>query len=110
MRENMIQSSDQINHYNLTRQSYRRASQRAWLMLGGFVLCILLGITGGILLWPTYSHAFTLYLKWQDALVGCSWCVALVSLGGCILVLRFLHALRQGYCGPMLILEGKSKL
>src|SRR5258707_2925233 len=108
--ENMTQSSNQIYHYSLTHQSYQRTSRRAWLMLGGFVLCILLGITSGILLWPTYSHAFTPYLKWQDALVGCSWCVALVSLGGCILVLRFLHALRQGYRGPMLILEDKSKL
>lgn len=106
----MTQSSKQIYHYRLTRQSYQRTSWLAWLLLSGFLCCIVLGITGGVLLLPTYSHAFTLYLKWQDALVACSWCVALVSLGGCILVLRFLYALRQGYQGPMLTLEDKQQL
>jgi len=106
----MTQSGNPIYHYHLTRQSYQRTSLLAWLMLGGFLLCALLGITGGMLLWPTYSHEFTLYLKWQDALVAGSWCVALVSLGGCVLVLRFLHALHQGYQGPMLTLEDKNKL
>lgn len=106
----MTQSGNQIYHYRLTRQSYQRTSKLAWLMLSGFLLCVLLGITGGILLWPTYTHEFTFYLKWQDALVGGSWCVALVSLGGCVLVLRFLHALHRGYQGPMLTLEGKDKL
>jgi hypothetical protein len=111
----MAQSSDQLSqqrtyHYSLTRQSYQHASWLAWLMFGVFLLCVGLGITGGILLWPTYTHEFTFYLKWQDALVACSWCVALVALGGCILVQRFLHALRQGYRGPALSLEDKHKL
>lgn len=106
----MTQSSDQLYHYRLTRQAYLRTCRLAWLMLSGFLLCVLLGISGGLLLLPTYSHEFTLYLKWQDALVGCSWCVALVSIGGCILVLRFLYALRQGYQGPTITLEGKQKL
>lgn len=106
----MGQSSDQVYHYRLTRQSYLSTCRRAWLMCLGFLLCILLGSAGAILLWPTYTHEFTLYLKWQDALVACSWCITLVSLGGCILVLRFLHALRRGYQGPMLTLEGRHKL
>ncbi|MGH2510176.1 MAG: hypothetical protein ACRDHZ_22590, partial [Ktedonobacteraceae bacterium] len=59
---------------------------------------------------PTYTHNFTLYLKWQDALVASGWCVTLVSLGGCVLVLRFLYALRQGYAAGMLMLEDGNKL
>lgn len=103
-------SSTQIYQYRLARRSYQRTSLLSWLMFSGFLLCVGLGTSGGLLLWPTYTHEFTFYLKWQDALVGCSWCVALVSLGGCILVARFLHALRCGYQGSMLILEGKHKL
>jgi hypothetical protein len=106
----MTQASNQIHHYHMTRQSYQRTSRLAWLMFGGFLLCVLLGVSGGLLLWPTYSHEFTLYLKWQDALVACSWCLALVSLGGCILVQRFLYALRRGFRDSMLILEGRHKL
>ncbi|HEX7737866.1 MAG TPA: hypothetical protein VF458_23660, partial [Ktedonobacteraceae bacterium] len=106
----MTQSSDQIYRYNLTRQAYQRTSRLAWLMCAGFVLCLLLRLSGGILLWPRYTHEFTFYLKWQDALVAAGWVLALVSLGGCVLVLRFIHALRMGYQGPMLTLENKNKL
>ncbi|HEY0754361.1 MAG TPA: hypothetical protein VGD98_10395 [Ktedonobacteraceae bacterium] len=106
----MTQSSEQLYCYNMTRQAYQRISRLAWLMCCGFLLCLLLGLTGGIVLWPLYSHEFTFYLKWQDALVACGWCVALVSLGGCVLILRFLYALRQGYQGSMLTLENKNKL
>lgn len=99
-------ASDHIFVYRLTQQAYRRAIRLGWLMLGGFVLCVVAGVIGGLLLWPTYTHEFTPYLKWQDALVACCWCVALVALGGSLLVLRFFYALRQGYRVAMLTLEG----
>lgn len=106
----MEQSIHKSYQFRLASQAYRRISLQAWLLCGGFLLCTLLGVTGGYFLWPTYNHAFTLYLKWQDALVACCWCVALVSLGGCILTLRFLYALRKGYQEAMLIIDGKNKL
>lgn len=106
----MAESPEKRYQFNLARQSYIRTSILAWLMCGAFLLCALLGTAGGFLLWPTYLHGFTLYLKWQDALVACCWCVALVSLGGCVLMLRFLYALRGGYKQGMLILDGKNKL
>jgi hypothetical protein len=106
----MAQSSNDIYQFHLAPQAYKRTSRRAWLMCSAFLLCVLLGLAGGFLLWPTYTHGFTFYLKWQDALVASCWCIALVSLGGCILVLRFIHALRCGYREGMLTLEGKDRL
>ena len=94
----------------LAPQAYRRTRMLAWLLGGAFLLCALLGVVAATLLWPTYTHGFTLYLKWQDALVASSSCIALVSLGGCVLVCRFLHALRQGYLHCMLMLEDGNRL
>jgi len=106
----MVETGEKSYQFHLAPQAYRAIRRRAWLLLSGFLLCALLGASGALLLWPTYTHEFTLYLKWQDALVASGWCVALVSLGGCILVLRFLYALRRGYQGAMLTLEGKNRL
>jgi len=108
--ESMRQSAENITQFYLARQAYRRTSNLAWLMLGAFVLLALAGIVGSALLWPTYTHGFTLYLKWQDALLTSCWCLSLVSIGGCILVLRFLAALRHGYIHGMLSLEGNNRL
>ncbi|HEU5383278.1 MAG TPA: hypothetical protein VFV38_48375 [Ktedonobacteraceae bacterium] len=106
----MVQSTQNVYRFALARQAYTRTSGLTWLMGGGFLLCALLGSVGALLLWPTYTHEFTLYLKWQDALVASCWCITLVSLGGCVLVLRFLHALRQGYKRGMLTLEAGNTL
>jgi len=51
---------------------------------------------------PTYSHAFTPYLKWQDALVALCGFILLDSLWGCALIIRFLWTLRAGYKQEML--------
>jgi hypothetical protein len=106
----MAQFPEHIYQFHLAGQAYKRTCRQAWLLCSAFLLCILLGITGGCLLLPTYTHEFTFYLKWQDALVACCWCIVLVSLGGCILVLRFLHALRRGYREAMLVLEDGNRL
>lgn len=106
----MVQPTNTVYQFDMARQAYRHTSGLAWLMCAAFLVCVLLGCAGGLLLWPTYTHEFTLYLKWQDALVASCWCVSLVSLGGCILVLRFLHALRQGYKWGVLALEAGNKL
>src|SRR5260370_30806158 len=106
----MLQSIKTRYQFDLARQAYRRTSGLGWLMCAAFFLCMLLFGVGSLLLWPTYTHDFTLYLKWQDALLASLWCVVLVSLGGCVLVLRFLHALRQGYKAGMLALEDGNKL
>jgi hypothetical protein len=65
-------------------------------------------ITLGILLGGTYAHNFTLYLKWQDALLLLSWFIALMALGGIVLVVRFLYALHKGYTQSMITLVGNT--
>jgi hypothetical protein len=105
----MAESTNHTQFY-LARQAYRRTSLLAWLMSGGFLLCVLFGIIASSLLWPTYTHGFTLYLKWQDAILLSFWCISLVSFGGCILMGRFLFALRGGYKDGMLAFDGKNTL
>lgn len=94
----------------LAPQAYTRTRLLAWLLCAAFLLCALLGVVVAALLWPTYTHGLTPYLKWQDALVASSGCVTLVSLGGCVLALRFLHALRQGFLHGVLTLEDGNRL
>lgn len=96
--------------FDLSNQAHIRTNSLAWLLGVAFLLCALVGSVAALLLWPTYTHDFTLYLKWQDALVASSWCLTVVSLGGCILVLRFLYALHQGRTAGMLTLENGNRL
>lgn len=96
--------------FHLDRREYQRTRLLAWLLGCAFFLCALLGSAVALWLWPTYTHDFTFYLKWQDALVASGWCVTLVSCGGCVLVLRFLYALRRGNAAGVLVLEGGERL
>lgn len=96
--------------FYLHHSPYKRTRLLAWLLilasLAIAVVCAVLAIG----LWPTYSHEFTLYLKWQDALLATLWYVVLILLGGSILVARFLHALRAGYYRGMLLLQDDATL
>jgi len=83
--------------------------------MGGLFFCVLIGcacvaIAVGILLWKSYPHDFTLYLKWQDALLGLSWFIAFIALEGAVLVVRFLHALHAGYTQGMVTLVEESAI
>ncbi len=106
----MAQSVESIIRFSLARHSYWRIRLKAWCILGAYVLCAFLGASGGLWLWPTYPHNFTIYLKWQDALVWGCWCLTVVSLIGCTLVARFLYALRQGHRHSMLLLRAGNIL
>ena len=104
----MIQSAADTYFYRLKRTSYVRICLVAWLLVAGSLVCALLCIIAGLGLLPTYTHTFTLYLKWQDALLATLWFTALLALGGSVLVLRFLYALRAGYREGMLTLKGDT--
>jgi hypothetical protein len=86
----------------LARAPYLRTFLHSSLLLGVFLMCGLLAAVLGAWLWPTYSHAFTPYLKWQDVLVASCWYLALLSVLGCAMALRFLIALHTGYRQGML--------
>lgn len=110
-RENMIQTSDSrqtqpIEHNILaaarpiifypTPQSARRTSLRATLLL---ILALLGSILLALAAWrfePTYTHPFTPYLKWQDALLATLCYGSFILLIASIVLARFQFACRRG--------------
>jgi len=106
----MIQMVKDTYRFDLGQAQYSRVRKLGWLFFVGLVICALAGITGGVMLWQTYLHNFTLYLKWQDALVALCWFVAFASVAGCALITRFFHALYQGRTAGMVTFEGKNTI
>lgn len=106
----MIQTP--VNNYvfYLSRPSYKRMRLLSWLLIGASLAIAFACVVLAIKLWPTYSHAFTPYLKWQDALLASLWYIALLLLGGIVLVARFLYAVHAGYSQGMFILGSDSTL
>jgi hypothetical protein len=106
----MIQPAMDTYRFCLGRSQYKRVRARAWLFFGGFLIVALCSLVLGGLLWKTYTHTFTPYLKWQDALVALLWFVSFIACGGSIAVVRFLCALHAGYHKGMLTLAGDNTL
>lgn len=106
----MIQPAIETYRFFLGRTQYQRVSLRGWLFLGGFLLTSVVAIVLSVLFWNTYTHTFTPYLKWQDALVALLWFIAFATLGGCIIVARFLCAVRAGYTDGMFTLAADNTL
>ena len=106
----MIQTSANNHVFYPSSASYIRIRLLGWLLiLASFTVAFVCAVLA-IRLWPTYSHTFTPYLKWQDALFASFWYIVLLLLGGSVLVARFLYALYAGYHRGMFILEGDSTL
>jgi hypothetical protein len=101
----MIQSAINTYLYRLGRAPYRRTNIWGWLLLSAFLVVAAASAWLGVRLLSTYAHAFTPYLKWQDALVALCWYITFTSLGGCVLIVRFLYALRKGYHKEMLVMS-----
>src|SRR5579859_2274548 len=88
-----------------TRQAIRRNR-----LLATFL--IILTLCGSILLafvayrfWPAYTHPFTPYLKWQDALLASLCYGSIILLVAAIILARFRFACRQGSRQGVLILQ-----
>src|SRR5579864_6613203 len=106
----MIQTSASNHVFYPSRASYVRTRLLGWLLILASLTIAVVCAVLAIRLWPTYSHTFTPYLKWQDALLASFWYSVLLLLGGSMLVARFLYALHAGYYRGMFILEGGSTL
>ena len=102
----MIQTGQDTRQFNLCLSQYKSITTLGWLLIIALLLIASLTITLGIWLWGTYTHTFTLYLKWQDALLSLSWFIAFMALGGSVLVGRFLGAVHKGYTQGMITLVG----
>lgn len=106
----MIQTAANTYVFYPSSASYIRTRLLGWLLiLASFTIAAVFAALA-IRLWPTYSHTFTPYLKWQDALFASCWYIVLLLLGGSILVARFLYALHAGYYRGVFILEGDSTI
>jgi hypothetical protein len=93
----MIQTTGDTASFRLDRAHYVRIRLLAWVLI--CVSLVVAAVTAllGVLFWPTYTHTFTLYLKWQDALLAILWFDSFALVWGSVLVARFLFALHAGY-------------
>ena len=66
-------------------------------MCGVFLLGAIVSFVSGVKVWSTYTHVFTFYLKWQDALVALLLFFSFLTLCGSVLILRFQRAVHVGY-------------
>ncbi len=101
----MLRPVPGIHRFYSGRSAHMRVSMLSALMLANLLVCALLSLLLSSIVLSGYTHDFTPYLKWQDALVTLLWFVAFIALGGSVFVARFLYAL---YCGSkkgMLVLE-----
>ncbi|HEX4205759.1 MAG TPA: hypothetical protein VHZ51_16490 [Ktedonobacteraceae bacterium] len=106
----MAQLAIDTCHFFLGRPQYRRVIARSWLFLGSFLGSAVLALVLSALLWKAYTHTFTPYLKWQDALVALLWFIAFATFGGCVMVVRFQCAVHAGYRQGMFTLTGDNML
>ncbi|GAC1550968.1 MAG: hypothetical protein NVS2B2_00070 [Ktedonobacteraceae bacterium] len=93
----MIQSVSSTHTFYQDRAAYMRTRRLGWLMCGVFLLGAIVSFVLGVKVWGTYTHVFTFYLKWQDALVALLWFFTFLTLCGSVLILRFQYAVRVGY-------------
>lgn len=107
----MLRSASEMYQFNLDERQYLRIRNLSILLIALLLLCAALLIAAGIALWGTYSHSFTPYLKWQDALLAMCWFLGgFVALGTCLLIGRFIHALHSGYQHSMVIMRETSEI
>ncbi len=110
-REKLIaQLAQDTYRFDLGRVQYSRIRTIGLLFFCALIICACIGIAVGLLLWKSYRHDFTPYLKWQDALLSLSWFISFISLGGAVMVVRFLHALHVGYTQGMVTLVKNSTI
>lgn len=107
--ERRLSAARQIVFYP-TRQAIRRNRLQATFL-------IILALCGSILLafavyrfWPTYTHPFTPYLKWQDALLASLCYGSIILMIAAIILARFRFACHQGSRQGILILHPDGSL
>lgn len=96
--------------FRLERKAYKRTLRQGWRWCAGYLGGTALALAGGSLMLPTYTHLWTPYLKWQDALVALLCFIALLGLAGATFVARFLYALHAGHTTGILHIHGKRAI
>jgi hypothetical protein len=98
----MIQPANDMYAFHLPKAPYKRIRLLASFFIAASLLGAAVCAALGVLFWPTYIHRFTPYLKWQDALLATLWYSSFMLLGGSVILIRFLFALRAGRRHSML--------
>ena len=96
--------------FYLSSASFRRTRLLAWLLILASLSLAFACIVFAVRLWPAYTHVFTPYLKWQDALLATLCYLSLILMGASIMVLRFYYAVRAGFHQGMFMQKGSSTL
>jgi hypothetical protein len=96
--------------FYLSHTSYKRTRLLAWILILASITIALACAVLSVRLWSSYTHQFTPYLKWQDALFATLCYLSLVLISGSAMVVRFYYALRAGFYQGMFIQKGGSSL
>jgi len=96
--------------FYLNHASYKRTRLLAWILVLASLTIAIACVVLSIRLWSSYTHIFTPYLKWQDALLATLCYISLILIGGSAMVVRFYYALRAGFYQGMFIQKGGSTL
>ncbi len=94
--------------FYLSYASYKRMRLLAWLLIWASLTIAVAFVALSIRLWPSYTHVFTPYLKWQDALVATICFVSFILIGASAMVVRFYYAVRSGFYEGMFIQKDNS--
>src|SRR5437868_1483333 len=98
----MIQSGTNSSRFCLERKSYLRIGILGSLLCSGFLVCAVISVLLSARLLSTYSHAFTPYLKWQDALAVLPTILAIaLSVAGLAITLPVLSFVVIGLIGSV---------
>lgn len=106
----MRESAPKTYNFKLGRVPYRRVRLLGWGMIALMLACSALFICAGMFFWNTYAHDFTLYLKWQDALLAVCWFIGGIALISAGLIARFLYAAQAGYTHGMITLRDQENI
>ena len=93
----MIQSMNKTYTFYQSRSAYVCTRRLGWLLCSLFLFGAIVASAIAMSVWGTYTHVFTFYLKWQDALVALLAFFSFLTLCGSVLTLRFQHAVHIGY-------------
>ncbi len=96
--------------FYLSHISYKRSRLLAWILILASLTIALACAVLSVRLWTSYTHKFTPYLKWQDALFATLCYLSLILISGSAMIVRFYYALRAGFYQGMFIQKGGSAL
>jgi hypothetical protein len=104
----MVETLSRSSVFYPARSLYVHTKLLALLLLGAYLLCAALLAWLGVRL--SGMHAQTFILSWQELAEVLCWSLVSIALGGCVLVARFLYALRAGVRKGIVEVVGNREL